>query len=44
MLSYDSKAQEIVAKFRDILQSEHILVRFDKQGDMDKNMYDRYAL
>ncbi len=44
MLSYDSKAQEIVAKIRDILQSEHIPVWFDKQEDMEKNMYNRYAL
>ncbi len=44
MLSYDSKAQEIVAKIHDILQSAHIPVWFDKQEDMEKNMYNRYAL
>jgi hypothetical protein len=44
MLSYDSKAQDIVAKICEILQNEHIPVWFDKQEDMEKNMYDRYAL
>ncbi len=44
MLSYDSKAQEIVAKIRDILQNEHIPVWFDERVDMEKNMYHRYTL
>jgi hypothetical protein len=44
MLSYNLKTQDIVAKIHDILQSEHIPVWFDKQEDMEKNMYDRYAL
>jgi hypothetical protein len=45
MLSYNSKAQEIVAKISEILQSEHIPVWLDERVDMkENNMYDRYVL
>ncbi|CAF0766295.1 unnamed protein product [Adineta steineri] len=45
MLSYHSKARDIVTKIRDILQSNHIPVWFDERGDLKEgDMYESLAV